>query len=77
AVVEAIDTALKAPAKPAKTEQIDFYLTLLNTLDPTEAWTPARYREFYPQIPPVQQPGPLAKEGAVAMSDSSCYRWVS
>ncbi|MGG4203064.1 biotin-independent malonate decarboxylase subunit beta [Paenibacillus jamilae] len=77
AVVEAIDTALKAPAKPAKTEQIDFYLTLLNTLDPTEAWTPERYREFYTQIQPVQQPVPLAKEGAADMSDSRGYRWFS
>ncbi|KJD46105.1 biotin-independent malonate decarboxylase subunit beta [Paenibacillus terrae] len=77
AVIEAIDTALKALAKPAKTEQIDFYLTLLNTLDPTEAWTPERYREFYTQIQPVQQPVPLAKEGASDISDSRGYRWFS
>lgn len=77
AVVEAIDTALKAPAKPAKTEQIDFYLTLLSNLDPTESWTPERYREFYQQIQPVQQPVPLAKEGAADMSDSRGYRWFS
>ncbi|WP_179033252.1 biotin-independent malonate decarboxylase subunit beta [Paenibacillus kribbensis] len=77
AVIEAIDTALKAPAKPAKTEQIDFYLTLLSNLDPTEPWTPERYREFYKQIQPVQQPVPLAKEGAADISDSRGYRWFS
>ncbi|WP_342418763.1 biotin-independent malonate decarboxylase subunit beta [Paenibacillus sp. FSL H8-0168] len=77
AVIEAIDTALKAPAKPAKTEQIDFYLTLLKNLDPTEPWTPDRYREFYKQIQPVKQPVPLAKEGATDMSDSRGYRWFS
>ncbi|WP_226000223.1 biotin-independent malonate decarboxylase subunit beta [Paenibacillus sp. BJ-4] len=77
AVIEAIDTALKAPAKPAKTEQIDFYLTLLSNLDPTEPWTPERYREFYKQIQPVQQPVLLAKEGAADISDSRGYRWFS
>ncbi|QDY83825.1 biotin-independent malonate decarboxylase subunit beta [Paenibacillus polymyxa] len=77
AVIEAIDTALKAPMKPAKTERIDFYLTLLSNLDPAEPWTPERYREFYKQIQPVQQPVPLAEEGVANSSDSRGYRWFS
>ncbi|ALP38792.1 malonate decarboxylase subunit beta [Paenibacillus sp. IHB B 3084] len=77
AVIEAIDNALKAPAKPARTEQIDFYLTLLSDLDPTEFWTPERYREFYKQIQPVQQPVPLAREGTSDASDSRGYYWFS
>ncbi|MCM3698715.1 biotin-independent malonate decarboxylase subunit beta [Paenibacillus macerans] len=77
AVIEAVDTALGAPVKPAKTEQIDFYLTLLKALDPTETWTPERYREFYKQQQPVKQPIPLAKEGAADASDGRGYRWFS
>lgn len=77
AMIEAVDAALGAPVKPAKTEQIDFYLTLLKALDPTETWTPERYREFYKQQQPVKQPVPLAKEGAADASDSRGYRWFS
>lgn len=77
AVIEAVDAALGAPVKPAKTEQIDFYLTLLKALDPTETWTPERYREFYKQQQPVKQPVPLAKEGAADASDGRGYRWFS
>ncbi|MGZ7441442.1 biotin-independent malonate decarboxylase subunit beta [Paenibacillus sp. TH7-28] len=77
AVIEAVDAALGAPVKPAKTEQIDFYLTLLKALDPTETWTPERYREFYKQQQPVKQPIPLAKEGAADASDGRGYRWFS
>ncbi|RRJ65761.1 biotin-independent malonate decarboxylase subunit beta [Paenibacillus oralis] len=77
AVIEAVDAALGAPVKPAKTEQTDFYLTLLKALDPTESWTPERYREFYKQQQPVKQPIPLAKEGAADASDGRGYRWFS
>lgn len=77
AVIEAVDAALGAPVKPAKTEQIDFYLTLLKALDPNETWTPERYREFYKQQQPVKQPIPLAKEGAADASDGRGYRWFS
>ncbi|MHA6530133.1 biotin-independent malonate decarboxylase subunit beta [Paenibacillus sp. BAC0078] len=77
AVIEAVRSAFEAPAKPAKTEQVDFYLSLLNELDTDAEWTPERYREFYQQQTSASQPVPLAQEGMADASDSRGYHWFS
>lgn len=76
-VIKAVSTAIEAPAKPARTEQVDFHLSLLNELDTNGEWTPDRYREFYSQQTEVAQPVPLAQAGTADAADSRGYRWFS
>lgn len=77
AVIAAVLTALEAPVKPARTEQVEFYLNLLNHLDTEAEWTPERYREFYKQQTAAPQPVPMAREGSADAADGRGYRWFS
>ncbi|WP_019913757.1 biotin-independent malonate decarboxylase subunit beta [Paenibacillus sp. HW567] len=77
AVIDAVSTAFAAPAKPAKTEQVDFHLSLLAKLDTQGEWTPERYREFYSQHTSTPQSVSLAQEGKADIADSRGYHWFS
>lgn len=77
AVIEALFRAFNTPGKTARSEQIDFYLTLLSQFDPTVDWTPESYRDFYKQVKEEQQAVPLATEGEANASTSRGYQWFS
>jgi malonate decarboxylase beta subunit len=77
AIINAIDAALTAEPKPAKTEQVDFYLSLLKGFDPSLEWTPERYADFYKQTQATPQNVPLAKEGYEETSAGRGYEWFS
>jgi len=76
-IIHTIDSVLTAKANPAKTEQIDFYLTLLNDIDLSLEWTPEKYTAYSKQLQPVQQAVPMAREGHSASSNSRGYKWFS
>ncbi|ULT58812.1 biotin-independent malonate decarboxylase subunit beta [Neobacillus drentensis] len=72
-----LDSALTHKANPAKTEKVDFYLTLLNDINLSLEWTPEKYTAYFNQLQPVQQAVPLAREGQSASSNSRGYKWFS
>ncbi|MEH7086854.1 biotin-independent malonate decarboxylase subunit beta [Neobacillus drentensis] len=76
-IIHTIDSVLTAKANPAKTEQIDFYQTLLNDIDLSLEWTPEKYTAYYKQLQPVQQAVPMAGEGHSVSSNSRGYKWFS
>ena len=77
AIIHTIDSFLTAKANPAKTEQIDFYLTLLNDIDLSLEWTPEKYTAYFKKLQPAQQTVPMAREGNSASSNSRGYKWFS
>lgn len=77
AIIHAIESALTAKRKPAKTEQVDFHLSLLKGIDPSIEWTPKRYADYYNQLQEVSQAVPLAKEGHADTSKGRGYEWFT
>ena len=76
-IIEAIELALSAGQKPAKTEQVDFYLSLLKGIDLSIDWNPDRYAAYYNQHQEVKQAVPLAQTGNTEISQSRGYKWFS
>ncbi|MEK4670610.1 biotin-independent malonate decarboxylase subunit beta [Niallia sp. FSL R7-0271] len=76
-IVAAIKTAFSAGKKSAKTEQVDFHLSLLKELDTAIECNPKRYAEYYNQHKAVKQSVPMATAGVSAMSQSRGYKWFS
>lgn len=77
AIIEAVFAAFEAPAKPSRTEQVDFNLNLLKQLDTDTEWTPERYRDFYQQVAAAPQSVPITQPGPADAADSRGYRWFS
>lgn len=76
-IVAAIKAAFSAGKKSAKTEQVDFHLSLLKEMDTAIEWSPKRYAEYYNQHKAVKQSVPMATAGVSAMSQSRGYKWFS
>ncbi|MGG4467543.1 biotin-independent malonate decarboxylase subunit beta [Paenibacillus alvei] len=76
-IVAAIKAAFSAGKKSAKTEQVDFHLSLLKEMDTAIEWNPKRYAEYYNQHKAVKQSVPMATAGVSAMSQSRGYKWFS
>ncbi|MED4226496.1 biotin-independent malonate decarboxylase subunit beta [Neobacillus cucumis] len=76
-IIQTPDSTLTAKANPAKTEQIDFFLTLLNDIDLSLDWTPEKYTAYFKHLQPIQQAIPMAREGQSASSNSRGYKWFS
>lgn len=77
AILKAVEAALQAPNKPARTEEIDFNLTLLKNLDTEAHLTPESYNEFYKGIKAVKQTVPMAKAGTKDITIGRGYEWFS
>ncbi|MCE4049041.1 biotin-independent malonate decarboxylase subunit beta [Bacillus sp. Au-Bac7] len=76
-IVAAIKAAFSTGKKSAKTEQVDFHLSLLKEMDTAIEWNPKRYAEYYNQHKAVKQSVPMATAGVSAMSQSRGYKWFS
>lgn len=76
-IVEAIEVALSEGKRPAKTEQVDFHLSLLKGIDSSAEWNPEKYADYFKQHQAEKQAVPMAEDGNADISSSRGYKWFA